>query len=186
MAIEQRMSEADYQEFVWAHPDSQWELLDGALRGKPGMSWEHADVVARLSYLLQDQLDRREYRVFAESRVRRPAATILIPDLFIVPTAYGAEFRGRPGLLAIFSQPLPLIVEVWSASTGNYDVDAKIPVYQQRGDLEIWLIHPYDRTLTRWVRQRDGSYEESVEREGIVAPVALTGVLIDLYQLFTR
>jgi Uma2 family endonuclease len=177
------MSEAEYQTFVGTHPDSQWELLDGVLREKPGMSWEHADVVARLSYLLQDQLDRRQYRVFAESRVRRPAATIFIPDLFVVPTAYGAEFRGRPGVLAIFPQPLPLIVEVWSASTGDYDVDAKVPVYQQRGDLEIWRIHPYERTLTTWRRQPDGSYLETVYREGIVQPGSLPGVAIDLGEL---
>jgi Uma2 family endonuclease len=184
MAIEQRISEAEYQEFVFAHPDSQWELVDGVLREKPGMSWEHADIVMHLGTLLSNQLDRREYRVFAESRVRRPAATIFIPDLFVVPTAYGAEFRGRPGTLAIFSAPLPLVFEVWSASTGEYDVDTKIPVYQQRGDREIWRIHPYERILTSWRRQSDGSYLETVYREGIVRPASLPGVAIDLSEVF--
>jgi len=63
---------------------------------------------------------------------------------------------------------------------GGYDVDAKLAVYQQRGDLEIWRIHPYERTLTSWRRQPDGSYEESIHRGGTISPVALTGVAIDL------
>jgi Uma2 family endonuclease len=106
-----------------------------------------------------------------------------VPDLFVVPTAYGAEFRGRPGVLAIFSAPLPLVVEVWSTSTGDYDVDAKLPIYQQRGDLEIWRIHPYERTLTAWIRQPDGTYFETIH-QGIVHPVSLSGVAINLSELF--
>jgi Uma2 family endonuclease len=76
------------------------------------------------------------------------------------------------------------VVEVWSPSTGDYDVDAKLPVYQQRGDLEIWRIHPYERTLTAWRRQPNGSYQETIHREGVVKPAALPGVAIDLGPLF--
>jgi hypothetical protein len=78
----------------------------------------------------------------------------------VAPTAYGEPFRGRPGTLAFFSDPLPLIVEIWSASTGEYDVDPKPPMYQQRRDFEIRRMHPYDRTLTARLRQPDGSYQE--------------------------
>jgi len=183
MAIEQKISEAEYQRFVLSGAGKGWELHDGRLVEKPGMSWEHGDIVMELAYLLRHQLDRTEYRVFVESRVRRPTATIFLPDVMVVPTSYGQPFRGRPGTLAIFSDPVPLIVEVWSSSTGDYDVDAKLPVYQQRGDLEIWRIQPYERTLTAWRRQPDGSYEETIHRNGIVTPVALPGVEIDLEAL---
>jgi Uma2 family endonuclease len=184
MVLEQRISEEQYQQFVLTQPDGQWELHDGRLVEKPGMSWEHGDVVTELAYHLRHQLDRAEYRVFVESRVRRPAAIIFLPDVMVVPTAYGEPFRGRPGTLAIFSDPVPLIVEVWSSSTGDYDVDAKLPVYQQRGDLEIWRIRPYERTLTAWRRQPDGSYQETIHRDGTIAPVALPGVVIELETLF--
>ena len=184
MAVQQRMSEAAYEQFVRSGPDGLWELHDGQLVEKPGMTWEHLDIVALLGHLLQGQLDRRTYRVFAESRVRRPEATIFLPDVMVVPTAYGEPFRGQPGKLAIFSDPLPLIVEVWSVSTGDYDVDARLPVYQQRGDLEIWRIHPYERTITIWQRQPDGSYIETFHREGIVRPMALPDVEIDIAALF--
>jgi Uma2 family endonuclease len=78
----------------------------------------------------------------------------------------------------------PLVVEVWSRSTGDYDVEEKLADYQRRGDLEIWRIHPYERTLTAWRRLPDGSYEETIYRDGIVRPTALLGVEIDLTALF--
>ena len=131
-----------------------------------------------LTYLLRHQLDRAEYRVFVEGRVRRPMATIFLPDLMVVPTACGEDIRDLP-VLAICSDPLPLVVEVWSPSTGA-DVDANLPVYQQRGDREIWLVHPYERTLTSWQRQLDGFYDETLHRDGTVTPVALPGVTINL------
>lgn len=81
--------------------------------------------------------------------------------------------------------PLPLVVEVSSPSTGDYDVDTKLPEYQRRGDLEIWRVHPYDHALTAWRRQPDGSYLEMGHTGGGVRPVALPGVAIDLDALFT-
>jgi hypothetical protein len=75
-------------------------------------------------------------------------------------------------------------VEIWSRSTGTFDVNAKIPIYQERGDLQIWRVHPYERTLTAWRRQPDGTYEEHLYREGIVRPVSLPNVAIDRGDVF--
>ena len=164
MSVAQRITEAEYEQIVWADPDHKWELVDGRLREKPGMSWEHGETL--MSPRLSPPSSTRPSPIHRSRRKPCPAAAgnICIPDLFVAPIAYGEEFRDRPGVLAIISQPLPLVVEVWSRSTGDYDVEAKIPVYQQRGDLEIWRIHPYERTLTAWRRQPDGSYVETVYR----------------------
>ena len=149
MTITQQVSDETYERVALAEPDRQWELYDGQLRERPGMSWEHGRVVARLSFLLLQQLDLRQFQIgINEWRVRRPPGTIFIPDIVVVPMAYGHEFEGRPGQLAIFREPLPLVIEVWSSSPGDYDIDTKIPEYQQRGDLEIWRINPYEKTLT--------------------------------------
>ncbi|MBA2597382.1 MAG: Uma2 family endonuclease [Chloroflexia bacterium] len=185
MAVAQRMSEQAYQEFVLSGVEGRWELHDGQLVEKLGMSWEHDDLAERLGYLLRHQLDRAEFRVRVNGgRVRKSDNTVFMPNVMVVPTAYGQEFRGRPGILAIFAGPLPLVVEVWSRSTGNDDIDSKLPIYQQRGDLEIWRIHPYERTLTSWQRQPDGSYRETLHRDGMIEPIALPGVTIDLAELF--
>jgi Uma2 family endonuclease len=177
------MSEEAYQRFVLSGVEGAWELHDGRLVEKPGMTFRHGQIPMLLGHFLLSQLDRDAYQVVSELRVRRSSATVFVPDLMVVPAAYTEEIRDRP-VLAIFSDPLPLVVEVWSPSTGDYDVDAKLPVYQQRGDLEIWRIHPYQRTLTAWRRQPDGSYQETIHREGVVQPAALPGVAIDLGALF--
>ncbi len=179
MAVEQRISEEAYQKFVLSGVDGSWELHDGRLVEKPAMPFRHGQIPMLLGHFLLSQLDRDAYAVVSELRVRKSSATVFMPDLMVVPTAYSEEIRDRPDL-AMFSDPLPLVVEVWSPSTGDYDVDAKVPVYQQRGDLEIWRIHPYERTVTSWKRQPDGSYQETIHRGGIVTPVALPGVAIDL------
>jgi Uma2 family endonuclease len=185
MAVAQRMSEQAYQEFVLSGVEGAWELHDGRLVEKPGMSWEHGGFATFLAHLLLLQLDRRQFWVAVNDwRARQSPETIYIPDIVVAPVSYGEPFRNRPGTLAIFSEPLPLVVEVWSRSTGDYDVDTKIPAYQQRGDLEIWRIHPYERTLTSWQRQPDGSYREAVHSWGTVQPMALPGVTIDLDRLF--
>ena len=185
MAVTEQISEQAYCEIVLRDPDITWELHEGRLREKPAMTWDHNDALSYLGGQLMQQLDRSEYRVhISVSRVRRSPANVYMPDIIVVPTRFGERFRGRPNLLEVHAEPLPLIVEVWSPSTGDYDVDAKLPEYQKRGDLEIWRLHPYDRTLTIWRRHPDGSYEETVYHGGTVRPAALPGVTVDLDALW--
>ena len=185
MVVKERIDEQAYWRLALAEPDRRWELYDGGLREKPWMSWEHGGIIAFLSHLLQLQLKLTEFQVrINEAHVRRSAERYYIPDLVVIPTAVGRAFRGKPGTLPVFRDPLPLVVEVWSVSTGDYDVNEKLAEYQARGDDETWRVHPYERTLTAWRRQPDGSYAESVYREGVVRPAALPGVAIDLAELF--
>ena len=72
-----------------------------------------------------------------------------------------------------------MVVEVWSRTTGHYDFATKLRAYRERGDREIWFIHPYDRTLTAWRRLPDGGYAEEIHRSGIVPVASLPGVTID-------
>jgi Uma2 family endonuclease len=180
-----RISGEAYERLALAEPDRKWELHDGYPREKPGMTAAHNWLGMKLGYTLMSQLDRSVYHVRIDSgRVRRPEATYFIPDVFVVPTAFVTPLLARQDVLEVYEQPLPLVVEVWSPSTGDYDIAEKLMVYQQRGDLEIWRIHPYERTLTAWRRQPDGSYEELVYREGVIYPTALPAVAIDLAALF--
>ena len=183
MAVAQRMTEHNYEQFVLSGVEGTWEIHDVRLVEKPGRSFRRGELPMLLGQLLISQPDPLDFGVMTELRVRRPTETVFVPDLMAVPTAYSAAIRDRP-VLAVFSEPLPLVVEVWSPSTGDYDVDTKIPVYMEQGDLEIWRLHPYERTLTRWVRQADGAYVEMIHQGGIVSLTALPGVEIDLDRLF--
>ena len=180
-----RISGEAYERLALAEPDGKWELLNGYLREKPGMTAAHNWLEMKLGYMLMSQLDWTTYQVRIDAgRVHRPGATYFIPDLFVVPVAFVNPFLDRQDVLEVYDQPLPLVVEVWSPSTGDYDVAEKLMVYQQRGDLEIWRVHPYERTLTAWRRQPDETYEEMVHREGVVHLAALPDVAIDLAALF--
>jgi Uma2 family endonuclease len=178
------VSEATYQQLALEDTEGNWELHCGYLRRKPTMSVDHNRLATRLLIRLANQLDDSEFDVRINmGRVRHSGGSYYIPDVYVIPVELVRPMRGRPGL-EVYEGPLPLVVEVWSPSTGEYDVDTKLPEYQRRGDLEIWRLHPYDRTLTAWRRQPDGSYNESQYTGGIVRPVALPGVAVDLDTLF--
>jgi Uma2 family endonuclease len=178
------VSERTFLQLALEDP-GQWELHCGNLRRKPAMTYEHNHVAFELAFRLRQQLDPRQFNVRGGmGHVRRSSESYYIPDVFVIPNELTRPLRGRRDALEAYDAPLPLIVEVWSPSTGDYDVDAKLPEYQRRGDLEIWRLHPFDRTLTAWRRQPDGTYAESQYTGGVVQPVALPNVTIDLDTLF--
>ena len=185
MAVAQRMTAAEYRELALRDSDAKWELWDGVPREKPTMSWEHNATYSLLGHLLWSQLDWNAYNVDINApRTRINPWNYYLPDVAVVPVAY--QRRLNRGELAVYTDPLPRVVEVWSPSTGGYDIGAKLRGYQQRGDEEIWSIHPYERTLTAWRRQADGTYEETVYHGGVVEVRSLPGVAIDLDALLDR
>lgn len=180
-----RVSPEEYERIALDARHVVWELHRGRLREKPGMGVSHNRTVVRLGRQLLRQLGEDAFEVRINlGRVRRDDDNFYVPDVFVVPAATVAAIEDRPGVLEVYLDPLPLVVEVWSPSTGGYDVNTKLPDYQRRRDVEIWRIHPYERTLTAWRRQDDGSYVETLHTGGMVEPVALPGVTIDLDLLF--
>ena len=179
------VSEETYQRVALEDDDTKWELHCGRLVEKPIMTAEHNDTIDELYGRLRAQLTRDEWAIRSDSGKLRPLpGSIYVPDLFVIPRASVRRLREQPGTFEVYNEPVPLVVEVWSPSTGRYDVDTKIPEYCRRGDLEIWRLHPYERTLTAWRRQPDGTYIVEVFRGGLIRPVALPGVVIDLDTLF--
>lgn len=179
------VSEAEYRRLALLEGNGLLELHDGRLREKPPMSRAHGDVTMDLMIALAGQLDRGEYRVRAQhARLPRTARNYYIPDVAVVPAGPTMAARNDPSALDAYADPVPLVVEVWSPSTGDYDIEQKLPAYKARGDLEVWRIHPYQRRLTAWRRQPDGSYAETVYLGGAVPVASLPGVEIDLDALF--
>lgn len=179
------VSERTYECLALEDVDRLWELHDGELREKPRMSFQHGGLMTYLGHLLLLQLNPAEFHVHVNNaRVRRSAGNVYIPDVVVFPVEMALPFWDRADQLEIYADALPFVAEVWSPSTGEYDVNEKIAEYQQRGDREIWRLHPFERTVTVWRRHPDGSYAESVHRQGTVEIVALPGVAIDLDALF--
>lgn len=174
-----------YERVALEEPDEHWELHNGCLRRKPPMSYQHGSVLHRLAFDLYDGLKGLPFEVrLNHARTRRSSRSYYIPDIAVIPTAVQrAASEPDPASLEVYEAPLPLVVEVWSPSTGEYDVDEKLPEYQRRGDRTIMRVHPYERTVTVWRKQPDGSYVETLYREGVVL-IETIGVAIDLARLF--
>lgn len=175
------------EETYWrlALGNSQLELHRGQLREKPGMSVAHDNVIDHLQRQLYRQLREHEYRLRSNNaRLRIASDTYYVPDIAVIPTGIIQALFAQPNTLDAYSDPLPLVIEVWAPSTGTYDINEKLASYQQRGDLEIWYVHPYERTLKAWRRRRDGTYDMTVSSGGMVQPQSLPGVAVDLDALF--
>lgn len=179
------VSEQTFLQLALEDPEGHWEWHCGFLRRKPGMTAEHNSGMFELAFRLANQLDRNQFRVRCNAgHVRRSPENYYIPDVFVIPADLERGQRDTRRL-ETYADPMPLVVEIWSPSTGDYGVESKLPEYQRRGDAEIWYIHPFDRTLTAWRRQPDGTCVEAVYTSGgTVQPVALPGVTIDLDTLF--
>jgi Uma2 family endonuclease len=178
------LSEKAFRKRALTDPEGHWELHYGVPRQKPGMSFEHNFKIRWLHYELARQLDPTGFQVSMNlGHVRTASDRYYIPDVSVIPMELLLPHRGERDL-ETFVSPLPLVVEFWSPSTSAYDVASKLPEYQRRGDLEIWLIHPYEHTLRAWRRQLDGSYADTLHTNGTVHPVALPDVSIDLDALF--
>jgi Uma2 family endonuclease len=178
------VSEQTYERVALEDPDGQWELVCGRLLEKPEMTTEHNEIARVLHLELGLQLDRRAYSVAETARLRVASGNYRVPDVCVIPKSMVGNLRERPGTFAMYDAPVPLVVEVWSPSTGRYDVEEKLREYQARGDLEIWRIHPYERTLTAWRLLPDGTYTEHLYTDGTVHPASLPNVTVTLADLF--
>ncbi len=175
-----------YQRVALEDGDEQWELVCGRLRKKPPMTIDHRTVIVELTVLLHGQLHKAQFVVSANHTRLRAGDSYYIPDLVVIPREVQERATaGHTGVIDLFDEPMPLVIEVWSPSTGEYDVSTKLPEYLRRGDAEIWLIHPVERWLRAWRRQPDGSYSETLYTgDAAIEPVALSGVRIALAALF--
>jgi Uma2 family endonuclease len=167
--------------------DGRWELHRGKLREKPSMSFAHNEVMVELGYQLRAQLPPEQFIVRINSgRLSLGEDSYYIPDVLVMRRPTGATAATHAPALETYSQPALLVAEVWSPSTGEYDVEGKLPRYRERGDLEIWRIHPVARSIDIWTRRANGEYELQSANWGVLTPSAFPGVRIDVGLLFAH
>ena len=149
------------------------------------MSFGHTFSIQGLTQQFMTQLDRDAFWLTINfRRLKRSDRNYYVPDIAVIPIAYVPSDRSRWNELEVYALPLPLVIEIWSPSTGDYDIDAKMAEYMARGDEKIQRQHPFEPSLTVWRRQPDGSYTESRYQGGNVRVETLPGVVIDLDPVF--
>jgi Uma2 family endonuclease len=180
------VDDATYEQLALEDLDGRWELHAGRLVQKPLMTARHGTVIEQLYMQLRPQLPFEEFALRADmGRLRRPEGTYYMADLSVIPRRYVRDLiEHQPTRLEVYDRPVPFVAEVWSPSTGAYDMNTKIPGYMQRGDAEIWRPHPLERGVTIWRRQPDGDYVETYVTGGIAELAALPGVRMNIDELF--
>ncbi|CAA9557609.1 MAG: hypothetical protein AVDCRST_MAG70-1412 [uncultured Thermomicrobiales bacterium] len=67
--------------------------------------------------------------------------------------------------------------------TGGYAIANKLLAYRSRADREIGRVHPAERTVTVGICRPDGTYGETMVREGSSTVSSVPGVTIELERL---
>jgi Uma2 family endonuclease len=134
------------------------------------MTTKHADTGRNLVHMLAQQVNWREFSVDKEGpNLRVPNGNYRIPDVCVIPRELIRQRKQTPSpRLEVFDEPMPLVVEVWSPSTGGHDSQKKVQEYQERGDRECWLIHPDQRPRSALRRQPAGPNAATLNTEGFV------------------
>ena len=170
--------------------DVRYELIDGiAWLMAPAPGRRHQELVGEIFFQARQALEGKPCRVYvAPFDVRLPKGdeaddtvdTVVQPDVLVVcdpDKLDDAGLRGAPDW----------VVEVLSPATAAHDQTLKLAAYERAGVPEVWLIHPGDRTLTRY-RLVDGRYGRPViqELEGVTPVATLPEIEIDWSPLDRR
>ncbi|MGB4861413.1 MAG: Uma2 family endonuclease [Tepidiformaceae bacterium] len=175
-----------FEQLALDEPAEKWELLDGRVRKKPPMTMEHSDLAFELAFTIRSQVAHDQFHVRCDQGRLLSGASYLVPDVFVVEASEALQFRGLDATLEAYSAPVPFVAEVWSRSTGQYDLLEKLEAYRLRGDHEIWLLHPYEKWVRINRKAADGSYSQREVAQGLIPLAALPGVTIDVGSLLGR
>lgn len=176
------ISNEDYLWLVLEDSNAPWELHDGLLVEKLGMSVWHGDSTFYLAYQIASQVDRKQFRLRSNhGRIRASGNSYFVPDVIVIPThMIGPD----PNRIDVYEDAMPFVAESLSPSTRTYDVLKKLPVYRARSDREIWLLDPPKHSVRMWRLMDDDGYDEQVVTGGKIELHALPGVVIDIDALF--
>ena len=177
-----------YADYLTWSDGGRDELINGIayVREPPAPSRFHQELVGELHFQVRLALEGKSCRVYiAPFDVRLPKSgeaddcvdTVVQPDVLIVCDLTKLDERGMRGAP-------DWIAEVLSPATASHDQIVKLPIYERAGVLEVWLVHPTDRTLSIY-RLEDGCYGRPLilELKGRTAIGAIPGVSIDWDQL---
>lgn len=135
----------------------RYEIVDGALLVTPSPSVLHQAVSSNLIRVFQTSAPADLRVLHAPLDLVLDEATVLQPDLLIVPTA---DLR-RPEHPV---RPL-LVVEILSPTTRRVDLTLKRSRYEAAGIVSYWVVDPDVPSLTAW-QLLDGRYVDAAHAEG--------------------
>lgn len=164
-------------------PEHQVEVVEGVLVVAPRPMPLHQRAVARLSYLINEQLPL-EFCALGEVEmlVAEEPLTVRVPDVLVAPTAL---VETNPPRLA--ARDVRLVVEVLSEGSKRTDRVMKLSEYAEAGIEHYWIVDLDPPVSLITYRLVDDDYEDFGEFSG-AARLELAGapLVLDLAALTTR
>lgn len=135
----------------------RYEIVDGALLVTPSPSLPHQVMSSNLIKALQSSAPADLRVLHAPLDLVLDQATVLQPDLLVVPAAdlHRAETPLRP----------LLVVEILSPATRRVDLTLKRSRYEAARIASYWAADPDVPSLAAW-QLRDGRYVDAARAEG--------------------
>jgi Uma2 family endonuclease len=186
--LKKRYTYADYLAWI---DDVRRELIDGFIKLFPAPVDIHAKVSYRLTRQLGNFIESTgcgcEIR-YAPYDVRLPENgeiandkiyTVVQPDISIICDLSKLDINGCIGAP-------DMIVEILSPSNRKRDLLEKFYLYQKFGVREYWIADPKVKTVTVYIMQQDGEYNDGeVYQTGEKVPVHIfNGHMIDMNAIF--
>jgi Uma2 family endonuclease len=188
--LKKRYTYADY--LLWAD-DKLRELLNGFIRlMSPAPTSTHQGLVIDIAGELRNIIKKHKgkCKVFpAPFDVRLPKNgekddnniyTVVQPDVCVICDVSKIDERGCLGAP-------DLIVEIQSPSSAKYDLNIKYQIYEESGVREYWVVFPYQNSITKFLLQADGKFDDGlVYEDGKIPVTVFDGIEIELKEIFSE
>jgi Uma2 family endonuclease len=187
--LKKRYTYADY--LAWAD-DIRRELIDGFINMMAGTSLAHGDISRNIirhldGYTVKSRCDCKVFFAPIDVLLPKNGETdddkiydVVQPDIFVV-----CDNRWKGNINAFLGAP-DMVVEILSPSNRKKDLIKKFLLYEKSGVREYWIADPEVKTVTVYVMQQDGEYNDGkAYHTGEKVPVHLfEGHLIDVKDIF--
>ncbi len=167
-------SEEDY--WALSSEDIKVEYSGGCLYIHLPASIKHEKLFSFLQRYINEFLEENDLGEMLGSRV-----ALLLPDghrpepdlAYFPPNSYDVE-RDK-----IFTGVPPWIIEIFSPSTKEFDLDTKLSWYFSAKVPEIWYIDPDTPKVLRYTLEKDNYQEEKIDN-GRISPKAFPRLIFDI------
>jgi len=176
---------ADYLKWTF---DERLELIKGKIfKMSPAPGSVHQRLSFRLTLWIGNYLEGKPCELFSAPfdvrLVRRSVddkdiITVVQPDICVICDPNKIDLKGCIGAPDI-------VVEILSPGNNKTELQNKYEVYEEAGVMEYWIIHPVEKTFSKYILT-DGHFQPSrilTIGDEVTTPI-LPGLIISLDNLF--